>query len=187
MPYCEKHQKYTNSGKPCPTCAAVAAIVDMKPEAIRNFAVRGALQSEPTMQQAPATDAPTAKKMDDGKIPVFQGFSAYFPRAIFAVALVSEYGKRKYAPDAPVFNTGWAEVANGLNRYMDADERHKLKHSMGLFYDDESEMAHLAHKAWNALAELERALRDGVVELRRGVDIVDGKPVPGTHKLVELK
>lgn len=138
--------------------------------------------------QAPATDKPTARKMDAGKWPVWQGFFKYFPRAIIYVALVSDYGKRKYAPTDPVFNSGWRDVPYGLDRYMDADARHMLKRAIDTQgeYDDESEMAHLAHKAWCAMAELERAITDKVIEVRTGVEIVNGIPIAGTSKLVTL-
>lgn len=140
------------------------------------------------MAAAPKSDPAAAKKMDMGKVPVWQGCLNYFPRALIYIALISDYGKRKYAPDAAVFNTGWRDVANGLERYLDADARHMLKRAIPTQgeYDDESEMAHLAHKAWNALAELERAIIDGVVQVRVGVVIVDGKPQPGTSKVVTL-
>lgn len=140
------------------------------------------------MAAAPGTDKASAKKMDMGKVPVWQGFLNYFPRAIIATALVSEYGKRKYAPDAEEFNFGWRDVANGLNRYLDADARHMLKRAIPTQgeYDDESELAHLAHKAWNVMAELETALLNGVVQCRVGVVIVNGKPQPGTSKVVAL-
>lgn len=140
------------------------------------------------MAEAPASDAAHAKKMDMGKVPIFQGFLNYFPRAIIYVALISDYGKRKYAPDEPTFNSGWREVANGLLRYLDADARHMVKRCIPTLgeYDEESEMAHLAHKAWNAMAELERAILDGVVDVRVGVVIKDGVPQPGTSKKVDL-
>ena len=142
----------------------------------------------PTVDEAPATDSEKSKKMDVGKIPVWAGFLNYFPRAILAVALVSEYGKRKYAPDAKVLSTAWREVEDGLNRYLDADARHMIKRAIPSFgeYDEESDMAHLAHKAWNAMAELERAIMDHVVDVRVGNVIVNGKPVPHTSKKVEL-
>lgn len=140
------------------------------------------------MEEAPGTDTAAAKKMDMGKVPVWQGFLNYFPRAIIAVALVSEYGKRKYAPDAEEFNSGWRDVPNGINRYLDADARHMLKRAIPSQgeYDDESELAHLAHKAWNAMAELETALIKGTVQCRVGVVILNGKPQPGTSKVVTL-
>lgn len=136
--------------------------------------------------KAPAADPVKAQKKDLGKPPVWRGVFNYFPRAIVAVAMVSEYGDRKYNPDNPVFGTGWREVPDGLNRYMDADARHMLKRAMAGEYDDESGMAHLAHKAWCAMAELERALSDGYVVVMRGNDVVDGKPVPGTATEVKL-
>lgn len=137
--------------------------------------------------KAPAGDKVTARKMDDGKAPVVQGFMNYFPRAIFAVAMVSEYGKRKYNPDSPVFNSGWREVENGQLRYADAEARHRLKSAIEGVYDEgDSGLPHLAQKAWSAMAELERALTDGGVEIRRGNDIVDGKPVLGTAKAIKI-
>lgn len=135
---------------------------------------------------APATDKADSRKMDAGKIPMWQGLINYFPRALVAVALVSEYGKRKYDPENPIFDTGWARVTNGIPRYKDAEMRHFIKETIGSDYDEESEMAHRAHKLWNDMAVLERDLRDGRVELRRGVEIVNGKPQPGTSKKVEL-
>lgn len=144
--------------------------------------------AEKHMADAPASDPKHAKKMDAGKIPIYQGCFAYFGRALMGVALISEYGKRKYAPTNPVFNTGWAEVPQGELRYRDAEGRHLLKADIGStgLYDDESEMAHALHKAWNALADAERLLREGKIELRCGAVIVNGKPQPGTSKLVEL-
>ena len=139
--------------------------------------------------KAPTSDPAHAHKKDVGKIPVWQGFLNYFPRAVLAVALVSEYGKRKYAPDESVFNSGWRDVPEGLNRYLDADARHMVKRAISTLgeYDEESGMAHLAHKAWNAMAELERAITDGTVEVRIGNFIgSDGKITYGTSKKVEL-
>lgn len=140
--------------------------------------------------KAPATDAATGggRKMDDGKAPILQGFLRYFPRAVIGVAWVSEYGDRKYAgPNGPHYTDNWARVANGLDRYGDADARHTLKRHIEGEYDvKDSGLAHLQQKAWNAMAELERALRDGTIECRRGNDIVDGKPVLDTAYKVEL-
>lgn len=143
--------------------------------------------------RAPASDAANGggRKMDDGKAPILQGFFRYFPRAVMGVAWVSEYGDRKYVdPKAPPdahYTDNWCRVANGLDRYGDADARHTLKRYTDGEYDiHDSGLAHLQQKAWNAMAELERALRDGVIECRRGNDIVDGKPVLGTARKVDL-
>lgn len=119
--------------------------------------------------------------MDVGKAPLWKGCLAYFPRALFAVAFVSEYGYRKYK----VWD-GWRLVPDGVDRYMDADARHFLKLAIEGNYDAESGLAHLAQKAWNALAELERAIEKHGLEIRMGNDIVDGIPVPGTARAVTL-
>lgn len=128
-----------------------------------------------------------ARKMDMGKPPIVAGFLHYFPRAVTAVAYVSEYGDRKYAqPGKPHYSPAWQEVQDGEQRYGDADGRHRVKTVLEGDYDAESDLAHLAHKAWNAFAELEIALKSGRVELRVGNQIVDGAPVPGTFKRVSL-
>jgi len=119
-----------------------------------------------------------AVKFDDGKAPVYQGFINRFPRAIMGVALVSEYGFRKYGS-----YDGWERVPDGLNRYTDAKGRHMLLQSIEGPYDDgDSGLAHAAQEAWNAMARYEMLLRDGKVKLRRGNLIENGKPVLGTAK-----
>lgn len=136
------------------------------------------------------------RKLDAGKIPLLQGCLAYFAPALFAVALVSEYGDRKYVPEdaAPEehYTSNWCRVPNGFNRYGDAEARHmlqpfvKIDPGVDYAYDEESGLAHLQQEAWNALARLTRAIRDGKIELRRGNDIVAGKPVLGTARAVKL-
>jgi hypothetical protein len=51
---------------------------------------------------------------------------------------------------------GWLAVENGEERYMDALFRHLLADEET---DAESDLPHLAHAAWNALAVLELHLR----------------------------
>lgn len=134
------------------------------------------------MEKAAPGDVGGGSKKDVGKAPIWQGLMNYFPRALWAVSLVSEYGQRKYGEWG-----GWAKVPNGLERYRDAHGRHILKQAIEGKYDDsDSGLAHLAQDAWNALAKLERAIRDGEVEVRIGNEIVDGQPVLGTAKKVEL-
>lgn len=131
-------------------------------------------------------DKGDARKMDMGKPPIVRGFMQYFARAIVAVSYVSEYGARKYGRAENPYSLGWQDVPDGEGRYSDADGRHRVKIAIQGDYDDESEIAHLAHKAWNALAELERAIKDGRVEVRVGNQIKDGAPALGTYKVVSL-
>lgn len=117
-------------------------------------------------------------KLDVGKAPIWQGCLNYFPRALTAIAMVSEYGHRKYGEWG-----GWRRVADGDARYTDAKSRHMLLPAMVGDYDEgDSGLAHLAQEAWNALAKLERALEEKRLKIMRGNDIVDGKPVIGTAK-----
>ena len=76
---------------------------------------------------------------------VLRGFS----HAIEDVADVGTYGAHKYTDD------GWQSVDNGIERYLSAMIRHYLKYRQGEMYDIESELPHLSHMAWNALAVLE--------------------------------
>ena len=76
---------------------------------------------------------------------VLRGFS----HAIEGVADVGTYGAHKYTDD------GWQSVDNGIERYLSAMIRHYLKYRQGEMYDMESELPHLSHMAWNALAVLE--------------------------------
>jgi len=103
------------------------------------------------------------KKFDSGKVPVNMGFMRYFPRAILAVAMVSEYGFRKYGSWG-----GWRDVPNALDRYADAKVRHMLADST---YDEESGLAHAVMEAWNAMALVELLIEQNVIEARKGNEI----------------
>jgi len=122
--------------------------------------------------------AKAGKKFDGGKAPIASLFMRYFPRAVQAVANVSEYGARKYTPE------GWKTVPDGIARYGDAMARHEIKQFIEGPYDDgDSGLSHAAQVAWNAMARLELALAAGKIEDRRGNDIgSDGKPVLGTAR-----
>ncbi len=76
-----------------------------------------------------------------------------FAKALWAVGEVSTYGANKYS------DNGWMEVENGVDRYDDALVRHLNKWNQGEFFDDESQLPHLAHAAWNLLAVLELITR----------------------------
>jgi hypothetical protein len=95
--------------------------------------------------------APGAK-LDAGKVRpslVIEGMA----RAIWAVAEVATFGARKYT------DGGWIEVPNGQTRYADAQYRHLLKRAMGEKLDPDSELEHLKHEAWGAMAKLDLYLR----------------------------
>lgn len=122
------------------------------------------------------------KKFDSEKPPVVSGALNYFPRALMAVAMDSEYGFRKYKKWG-----GWRSVPEGKQRYLDADGRHMLMEPIEGLYDAESGLAHAQMHAWDALARLDKMLEDGDIELRRGNEIgPDGKPIPNTHRVIKL-
>jgi hypothetical protein len=101
-------------------------------------------------------------KLDAGKSPVFRGALSYFPRALMAVAEVSQYGANKYSWK------GWESVPDGFNRYSDAMVRHLAKEEVEGPYDLEilndskfpARILHAQQVAWNALARLELLLKE---------------------------
>lgn len=92
-------------------------------------------------------------KLDAGKVDVYRGAVTYFPRALEAIARVSEVGAKKYSWK------GWEKVANGFVRYSAAMMRHIMKEDREEI-DPDTGQPHLAETAWNALARLELYLRD---------------------------
>jgi hypothetical protein len=72
-----------------------------------------------------------------------------FSKALTEVCKIGTHGAEKYSPN------GWKSVPNGIERYDDAQERHKLKRWSGEELDQDSDLLHRAHEAWNALAALE--------------------------------
>lgn len=96
-------------------------------------------------------------KLDAGKAPIMRGVLQYFPRALWAVANLSQLGANKYSWK------GWEKVPDGINRYGDALGRHILKEEIEGPYDldfPNDRVLHATEQAWNALARLELILRD---------------------------
>lgn len=92
-------------------------------------------------------------KLDAGKPAVMRGVVQYFPRALVAVASVSQYGAAKYTWG------GWESVPDGVQRYTDALGRHLVGETIDGPADPETGLLHAAQTAWNALARLELMLR----------------------------
>lgn len=109
----------------------------------------GQLEADPTGRQPHAPGA----KLDAGKPNVWRGVLDYFPRALQAVARVSEFGAVKYTWK------GWESVPDGEARYTEALVRHLVAESIHGPITPDSELMHAAHVAWNALAVLELKLR----------------------------
>lgn len=85
------------------------------------------------------------KKFDGGKSRaglVVGGFA----KALSIVAKIGTFGALKYGPD------NWKNLDDALERYEDAMMRHYLAMKDGELLDPESELPHVAHMAWNALA-----------------------------------
>lgn len=114
-------------------------------------------ESDPTGRKA----SDRGSKLDAGKTPVFRGAFQYFPRALAAVANVSDVGAKKYTWK------GWEEVPDGINRYSDALGRHIISESTEGLYDSQTGLLHAAQIAWNALARLELIIRGLENELQK--------------------
>lgn len=76
-----------------------------------------------------------------------------FTRALWEVGLVGTFGADKYT------DRGWLDVPNAQERYLDALLRHYCKHKQGELRDEQSNLLHVSHLAWNALAVLELLCR----------------------------
>ena len=93
-------------------------------------------------------------KADQGKVDVTRGCLHYFPRAITAVADLSERGAKKYSWK------GWESVPDGIHRYGGALGRHELRIEGDYTrVDPDTGVLEAAAVAWNALARLELILR----------------------------
>ena len=75
------------------------------------------------------------------------------PRALLAVAEVAMFGAAKYS------KSNWLHVDNGIERYTNAMDRHRISEGIA-HVDSDSGLTHAAHAAWNALARLELMLRE---------------------------
>jgi hypothetical protein len=95
--------------------------------------------------------------MDQGKSPVVDGCFRYFPRALLAVAMVSKSGADKYQVEFR--EKAW--LAYTESDILNSEGRHMLKEVIEGKYDSDSNLLHKAHKAWNALAALEKELMSG--------------------------
>ena len=109
---------------------------------------------KPSQETDPTGKAPQTPgaKLDAGKTPVIRGCLGYFPRALLAVAHVSQAGAAKYSWG------GWRSVEGGVARYGDALGRHLLAEASGEKLDPDTGCLHAAQVAWNALARLELML-----------------------------
>jgi len=90
---------------------------------------------------------------DDSQKPRMGLVLGGFSNALRAVADVGTFGAKKYT------DNGWQSVPNGTGRYQDALLRHIFAHLSGQPIDEETNLAHLAHAAWNSLAILELEIK----------------------------
>ena len=100
------------------------------------------------------TDDGKGKKYDSGKSMVGT-LCRVFPRALLGVGQCIAFGTKKYPkPD------NWKLVENAFTRYQDSMMRHYLKFLAGQEKDSETNLLHLKHMVWNALAVLELYLME---------------------------
>lgn len=111
------------------------------------------MKNEPT--EYDLMDNTTGKKYDTGK-PMVGTLCRVFPNALMEIGKCIEFGTHKY-PDP----NNWKKVDGARDRYLDSLMRHLLKHYNGKMFDEETNLPHLAHAAWNALAILELEIMSG--------------------------
>lgn len=96
-------------------------------------------------------------KDDSGK-PDLDLVLGAFSKALIEVGKVGTFGAKKYSEN------GWQEVPNAQRRYLSAMQRHYYTYKDDELYDPETNLSHLAHMAWNALAALHFELKKTRVE-----------------------
>ena len=100
------------------------------------------------------TDDGKGKKYDSGKSMVGT-LCRVFPRALLGIGQCIAFGTKKYPkPD------NWKLVDGAFTRYQDSMMRHYLKFLAGQEKDSETNLLHLKHIVWNALAVLELYLME---------------------------
>lgn len=104
-------------------------------------------------------------KYDSGKAKIDEMFVS-FKNSLLEVCKVYEFGFNKYGKD------NFKNVENGYTRYTNAMIRHLLKEDSEV-YDEETELLHASHCAWNALARLEMLLKQRENEEQKIDDAID--------------
>ena len=85
---------------------------------------------------------------DDGAKPDLDLVLGAFSKALIEVGKVGTFGAKKYS------DNGWKKVPDAQRRYLSAMQRHYCTYKDDELYDPETNLSHLAHTAWNALAAL---------------------------------
>lgn len=87
-------------------------------------------------------------------IPVYSGFIKYFPRAILAVARLSQVANEQHNPGQPLH---WDKSKSSDD--LDALGRHMIDDIISNKIDSDG-MMHSVKVAWRAMANLERELEE---------------------------
>lgn len=99
---------------------------------------------------ATANSSPIGTKLDKGKLKPTLLLDD-MPLAINEILKVLQFGAEKYSEG------NWLKVDNGISRYRNAADRHRLATDE---LDDESGLLHLAHEATSVLMLLELKLKE---------------------------
>lgn len=93
-------------------------------------------------------------KYSEGK-PMVGTLISIFPDALLAIGDCIREGAKKY-PEVD----NWKRVENAISEYTESAMRHLLKYQKGIIFDEDDELPHIAHFAWNALAITQLILED---------------------------
>lgn len=125
-------------------------------------------------------------KYDSGKAKIGEMLVS-FKRSLLEVCKVYEFGFNKYGKD------NFKNVEKGYTRYTNAMIRHLLKEDSEV-YDEETELLHASHCAWNALARLEMLLKQREPEATEAIEeqetnnaTVKEMPQVAKNKLKKIK
>lgn len=97
---------------------------------------------------------PAPEKRKEGKVRVDLVLSG-MPNALLELGRLMGWALGKGYTEGD-----WLNVPEYEKAYLGAEARHLLESLAGTKFDPESGLGHDVHEAWNALAKLERRLRD---------------------------
>lgn len=117
---------------------------------ISDIVGRYEIEDKPTCIPIFDGDLPQGTKLDSDKVKPSLLLDD-MPLAIHEILKVLQFGAKKYSEG------NWLKVPNGINRYRNAADRHRLAIDE---LDDESGLMHLAHEATSVLMLLELKLKE---------------------------
>lgn len=137
--------------------ARFAAIVDAPPSTLLiDTWGEPAPQLEKTMDDDKPVFNQDAVRQGEAKPKIVAGVLHKFPKALEALALVSEFGAQKW--DTSIDSRAYITMEDGYQKHLESAGRHLVGAVYGKYNAADGGVMHLAQLAWRALAAIETLL-----------------------------